>query len=132
MLFIDIFKYITFIVFAVYAGIYAFTTIMYITNLIYTIDYLQKTMYNAERNIEQIRGQLSEIRKHITETTGHIRDIRKHIQDTNDAIAGQTVDQSNEMVNTTNQINEIYECLDVLDDRLLEVVKIMKKKETKK
>jgi ferritin-like metal-binding protein YciE len=105
---------------------------MYITNLIYTIDYLQKTLYSAERNIEQIRGQLSEIRKHITETTGHIRDIRKHIQETNDVITGQIVDQSRETINTTNQINEIYECLDVLDDRLLEVVKIMKKKETKK
>ena len=126
MLFINVFKYITIAVFAVYVCIYIFGTIMYITNLIYTIDYLQKTLYSAEKNIEQIRGQLSEIRKHIQdkniETTKNINDIRKHLQDVDDAIEGQTVDQ----------INEIYECLDVLDDRLLEVVKIVKKKETKK
>lgn len=135
MLPIDVFKYITIILFAAYVSIYVFTTITYITNLIYMIDYLQKTLYSAEKNIGQIRGQLIEVRKHMqdinTETIGHINDIRKHIQNANDAIMGQTIDQNRETVNNANRINEIYECLDVLDDRLLEVVKIVRKKETR-
>jgi len=118
---ISLFKRASYTLFAAYTLKTAFNAAIYIHNLLYKIECMSRSLEKAEKTIEQLRGQVADNRKSIYDQMMTTMDIHK-----------QLVDQNIDAVSTTSQINDIYECLDLLDNRLLELMKSKKSRKQKR
>ena len=80
---------------------------------------MQTSLKEAEHQIIQLRETIGDLR---TQMEDHNRVIQEQMNATMD-IQRQLIDQSVDAIDASKQIEEVYECLDLLDDRLLELAK---------
>ena len=98
-----------------------FKIIEFIHNLNQTINHLSDSLKAAEQIIIDLRTELREQNRILQEQTAATADMQQQI-----------IDHSIDAISTTKEIGDIYECLDLLDDRLLDLVKSEKTRKIKK
>lgn len=99
----------------------AFKIIEFIHNLNQTVNHLRDSLKAAEQNIIDLRTVVSEQNRILQEQTTATADMQQ-----------QLVDHSIDAISATKEIGDIYDCLDLLDDRLLDLVKSEKTRKIKK
>jgi chromosome segregation ATPase len=115
-------------VFALFIIPAAFKLIEFIHNLIQTVAHLRDSLKAAEIQIRQLRTVVEDLQEQITTQSKTIHDQMMAIMD----MQQQLVDHSIDAISATKEIGDIYECLDLLDDRLLDLVKTEKTRKIKK
>jgi len=98
-----------------------FKIIEFIHNLNQTVNHLRDSLKAAEQKIIDLRTVVSEQNRILQEQTAATADMQQQI-----------IDHSIDSISTTKEIGDIYECLDLLDDRLLDLVKSEKTRKIKK
>ena len=98
------------VVFIFSASKIIFHLVVEINILMYDIHDMRRRLDNAEKKMDQLSIQFEEDRKTLNDKIEIIQNLKRIL-----------IDQNVDLLNTSNQINEIYECLDLLDDRIVEV-----------
>lgn len=106
----------------------AIKTAAFIHNLIHTINNLRDALKEAEHQIRRLQNTVEDLRYQVEDNQ---RVIQNQMTATED-MQQQLVDHSIDAVSATKDIGDIYECLDLLDDRLLDLVKSEKTRKIKK
>jgi len=106
----------------------AFKIIEFLHNHIQTVETLRNSLKDADHQINQLQQSLDSLKYRTDE---HNRLLREQTIATTD-IQQQLIDQNIDAIDTTKQIEEVYDCLDLLDDRLLEIAKYERTGRTKK
>ena len=102
----------------------AFKTIEFV----HRFNQMQTLLKEAETQIIRLQNTVEDLRYQVED---QIEDNRRTLKDQIIATADmqqQLVDHSIDAVSTTKEIGDIYECLDLLDDRLLEFARTHKTK----
>jgi len=97
----------------------AFKIIEFIHNLNQTVNHLRTSLNESEQNINGLRQLVDDLKDQVAEQRQILQD---HLAATAD-IQQQIIDQSINAIETTKQIEDVYGCLDLLDDRLLDLAK---------
>ena len=97
---------------------------VFIHNFIYTINHLRDALNTAEHQIRLLQNTIEDLRYQVEDNQ---RVIHEQMTATAD-MQQQLVEQSIDTVSATKDIGDIYECLDLLDDRLLEFARTHKTK----
>ena len=106
----------------------AFKIAEFLHNHVQTVETLRNSLKDAENQINQLQQSLDSLKDRTDENT---RVLREHTTATTD-IQRQLIDQNIDAIDTSKQIEEIYECLDLLDDRLLDIAKYERTGKSKK
>ena len=102
--------------------------IEFIHNLVRTVDHMRDSLKVAESHIRQLQNTVEDLKYQVEENRKIIREQTTATMD----MQQQLVDQSIDAISTTKEIGDIYECLDLLDDRILEFAKYKKTGKIKK
>jgi len=97
-----------------------FKTVEFAHTFIQTVAHLRDSLNAAEDQIRQLRGTIEDLQTQMQNQVTATSEMQKLINQNIDAIE------------TTKQIEEVYECLDLLDDRLLDLAKSEKTRKLKK
>ena len=100
---------------------FAVKTAKFIRNLIYTINHLRDALNKAEHQIAQLQNIIED----------HAIILQEHMPSTMD-MQQQLIDQNINILDLSKDIKEIYECIDIIDDRLSDLIKSEKTRKIKK
>jgi hypothetical protein len=102
----------------------AFKLIEFVHRFVQQFNQMQVSLKDAETQIRVLSETIDDLR---AQTEDHNRLLQTQITSTLD-IKKQLIDQNIDAIDTTKDIGDIYECLDLLDDRLLEFARTHKTK----
>ena len=99
----------------------------FLNNINQTINCLHDSLDEAEFNVRQLRTTVEDLKAQIAENNKNVRNQMLTTMD----MQQQLVDHSIDAISTTKDISDIYDCLDLIDDRILNISKSEKAQQPK-
>ena len=91
----------------------------FLNNINQTINCLQDSLDAAEFNVRQLRTTVEDLKAQIAENNKNVCNQMLTTMD----MQQQLVDHSIDAISTTKDISDIYDCIDLIDDRILNISK---------